>query len=262
MNLNKEDVDYIENVLKSAGEIILRYFSKELNIKEKSGAKNILTIADTKSNEYISKKLRERYLDVEFCSEESEYDKQIGEYRFIIDPLEGTSNFALNIPTFVIMIALVSKKECLFSMIYNPLLKTTYYALKGKGAYKNGQKISVNKVNNYKSSSVSTNYSYEFPVDKAIKIDSELRQLGIKRKLDDWCGGYYFCLVAEGKIEAIFSDKLTEYDIIPGIFIAEEAGAKITDWQGNVSGFPYADDTIVSNGLEIHHKLVELLSKI
>lgn len=260
LDFTEKDVEFIEDVLIHAGKILINYFSKEIHEKEKTGANDLVTIADIESDEYIYEKLKQKYPGVEVCSEERPYDKSKGDYRFILDPLEGTSNFALNIPLFVIMIALVDKNGCLFSMIYNPLLNTTFYALKNKGAFKDGEKIRVNKNSDIGRSSISTNYSYTTPVEKAILIDKKIREMGIKRKLDDWCGGYDFCLLAEGKIEAVFSDDPAEHDIIPGSFIAKEAGALITNWKGEGMHYPYEGNTIASNGLDVHSELVKILS--
>lgn len=262
MNLNKEDINYIENVLKSAGKVLLSHFKNGVDFKEKTSARDLLTKADLESSDNIVRKLKERFPEVDISSEESPNQSSNYSYRFIIDPLEGTFNFVMNIPVFVIAVALVDKEKCLFSMVYNPLTDATYYAMEGKGAFKNGQQIKVNNNSDIKRSSVHTNYSYNTPIEIRNKIDKELYGLLIRRKIDDWCGLYYYCLLAEGKIEAMINDETNEYDIIPGTFIAKEAGANVTDWNGAKIEKLSLGRNIASNGLEIHTELTKILSKI
>lgn len=262
MNLNKKDIDYIENVLKSAGKVLLNHFKKGVGFKEKTSVRDLLTIADLESENVIVTKLREKYPDIDIYSEEKPNQRTNSVYRFIIDPLEGTSNFVLNIPVFVIAVALVDKEKCLFSMVYNPITDATYYALSGEGAFKNGKQIKVNGNNDIKRSSVHTNYSYNTSREIRKKIDAALYDLQIRRKLDDWCGIYQHCLLAEVKIEAVITDDTNEYDAIPGVFIAKKAGAKITDWNGVEIEDLSLERNITSNGLDIHQKLVKILSKL
>lgn len=262
MNINREDVDFIENVLKSSGKILLDYFKREVDFEEKTSVRDLLTKADLESSENIVGKLKEKYPDADIWSEEKAGKNLNSPYRFIVDPLEGTSNFVLNIPVFVIAVALVSKDSCLFSMVYNPVTDITYYAIKGKGAFKNGKQIEVNKNNDIQRTSVHTNYSYDTPREMRNKIDKALYDLHIRRKLDDWCGIYEHCLLAEGKIEAVITDKTNEYDAFPGKFIAAEAGAKVSDWKGKEIEDLSVGRNIVSNGLSIHQELVKILSEI
>ncbi|MCL5970166.1 MAG: inositol monophosphatase [Patescibacteria group bacterium] len=262
MILSKEDVNYIENVLKSAGKVLLRHFKNGVDFKEKTSVRDLVTKADLESNNIIVSKLREKYPDINVSSEEKSDKRTNSAYRFIVDPLEGTSNFTLNIPVFVIAVALVDRKKCLFSMVYNPITDITYYALLGKGAFKNKQQIKVNNNNDVSRSSVHTNYSYNTLAEVRNKIDKALYDLRIRRKLDDWCGIYQHCLLAEGKIEVVLTDDTNEYDAIPGKFIAEEAGAKITDWSGMRIEDLSVERNIASNGLSLHQELVNILSKI
>ncbi|MCL5435062.1 MAG: inositol monophosphatase [Patescibacteria group bacterium] len=262
MSISKEDIDYIESILKSAGKVLLRHFKSRVDFKEKTSVRDLLTKADLESNNIIVSKLREKYPDVDIYSEEKSDKRTNSAYRFIVDPLEGTSNFTLNIPVFVIAIALADKEKCLFSMVYNPITDVTYYAVEGKGAFKNGQQIKVNSNNDVNRSNVHTNYSYNTPSDIRNKIDKALYDLRIRRKLDDWCGIYYYCLLAEGEIEAMLNDETNEYDAIPGAFIAKEAGAKVTDWSGMGIENLSVGRNIASNGLSLHQELVNILSKI
>lgn len=262
MNLNEGDIDYIQTVLKSAGGVLLKYFKSGVDFKEKTSVRDLLTKADLESNNIIVSKLKEKFPDVDIYSEEKSDKRTNSDYHFVIDPLEGTSNFTLNIPVFVIAIALVNKEKCIFAMVYNPLTDTIYYALEGKGAYKNGQQIKVNDNNDISRSSVCTNYSYDTSPVIRNKIDKALYDLRIRRKIDDWCGTYYYCLLAEGKIEAMLNDQTNEYDAIPGKFLAKEAGAKITDWNGGELEDLSVGENITSNSLDIHQELVKILSQI
>ncbi|HPJ17390.1 MAG TPA: inositol monophosphatase [Candidatus Woesebacteria bacterium] len=260
--LDKQQIETLRNILKEAGEIIIKYFGKAVILTEKSSAADLRTQADLETEKFIIEKLNQNFPNWNIQGEETGLTDKQSEFTFFIDPIEGTSNFAMGIPVFAINLGLMKNKDIVFGMIHNPITKDTYYATSGGGAFVNETKIRVNDENEINRSTVDYNFSYGTPIEIRDIVTGSLRKAGIKRGLDMWCGGYTFCLLASGKIEAVLCEGDQLYDFVAGKLIAKEAGAKITDFKG----LPETDITnnrfIASNGKAVQSLLIDILSKI
>lgn len=260
--LDKQQTETLRGILEEAGEIIIKYFGKAVVLAEKSSAADLRTQADLETEKYIIEKLNQNFPDWNIQGEETGLTDRKSEYTFFIDPIEGTSNFAMGIPVFAINLGLTKNKKIVFGMIHNPITKDTYCATIGGGAFVNDTKISVNEEDEIKRSTVDYNFSYGTPIEIRDKVAGSLRKAGIKRGLDMWCGGYTFCLLASGKIEAVLCEGDQLYDFIAGKLIAKEAGAKITSFKGEKEVDITNNRFIASNGKTIHSLLTDILSDI
>ena len=137
---------FIEQLLKNAGEVLKSGFGKDIRIDDKHDQSNIVTEIDFKSEETLRKLITKSYPDHNILGEEHGFEDKGSEYTWIIDPLDGTSNYAAQIPWFGILVALVRNGQSTLSGAYLPMSDEMYLAELGKGATKNGRKIQVSEV--------------------------------------------------------------------------------------------------------------------
>lgn len=242
---------------KAGGRVLLKYFGQNLKVKTKSTPADLQTSADLASEKAILEILKKEFPKFNIWSEEAGFIDKKSEYSFVVDPLDGTLNFIYGIPYFSVAIALMKKKETLFSVIYDPVLKKTYWAEKGSGAYLNDKKIKVNQEQNIKKATIAYIAPYKNSKSYYLKLLKNLYSYDVKRILTNWSVALDFCLFASGKIEAIIHVGSELYDYVAGKLITEEAGAKITDFGGN-DKFE-GDKFLVSNGTKIHKKLLKVV---
>jgi len=260
--LDKQQIEKLRKILEEAGEIIIKYFGKAVVLAEKSSAADLRTQADLETEKFIIERLNQSFPEWNIQGEETGLTDRKSEYTFFIDPIEGTSNFAMGIPVFAINLGLMKNNEIIFGMIHNPITKDTYYATQGGGAFVNENIINVNNEDEISRSTVDYNFSYGTPIEIREKVTGSLRKAGIKRGLDMWCGGYTFCLLASGKIEAVLCEGDQLYDFVAGKLIAKEAGAMITDFKGNSETDITNNRFVASNGKGIHSLLTDILSQV
>jgi|SRR3989344_2998877 len=242
-----------------AGKVHLKYFGKNLKKTQKSSAADFQTKSDVEAEEVILKVIKKHFPNYNILSEESDYVDNKSQYTFIIDPLDGTNNFALGIPYYGVCISLTHGDEIIFAVTHYPTAGNTYFAQKGKGTHKNNQRIKVNKESNIKKSTVMYTCAYLTPNSENGRIVGKLYGLDIKRVLMNWAPSVDYCLLAEGKIEAIINNDNEIYDRSAGKLIAREAGALITDFKGKKEKSDRNNIFLVSNGTQIHNKLLGIL---
>jgi myo-inositol-1(or 4)-monophosphatase len=242
---------------KAGGKVLIQHFNQNLEIRAKSTLADLQTNADLASEKVILEILKKEFPKYNIWSEEAGLIDKKSEYSFVIDPLDGTLNFIYGIPYFSVAIALMKKKETLFSIIYDPVFKKTYWAEKGKGAYLNDKKIKVNQETNIKKCSIVYITGYKNSKNYFPKLVKKLDNYKVKRILTNWSVALDFCLFASGKIEAIIHVNSELYDHIAGKLIAEEAGALITDFKGKkeFEGRKF----LVSNGTKIHEQILKIV---
>jgi len=258
--INKEYKDVIK-AAKAGGAITKKYFGKVLELEGKSTPADFRTKADLESEKAIIKILSKKFPTYNIVSEEAGEINKNSEYTFIIDPLDGTNNFVLGMPYFSTCIGLMKGDTTIFGVVYNPILKNIYFAEKGKGAYLNGKRISVNKNASLEESSLSYVGSYKVPIAHSPESMSKLYHK-CKRVLNNWSVLLDFCLLASGKIEAVtLVSDVCLHDYVAGKLIAKEAGAMITDLNGD----PEINDknciSLSTNGTAIHNEILEILNK-
>lgn len=246
---------------KAGGEVAKKYFGKVLKIEGKSIPADFRTRADLESEKAIFKVLKKAFPKYNIISEEAGEIQNGSEYTFIIDPLDGTNNFVLGIPYFSTAIGLVKGDEIIFGVVYNSILDNLYFAEKEKGAYLNGKKIKINKTSDIKQTTVSVVVTYYEEVARDMMFGKKLYEKDVKRVLFNWSVLLDFCLMASGKTEALIIKDLPLHDFIPGKIIAKEAGAYITDFDGNQEKSEKNSRFLISNGTKIHQELLEILKQ-
>lgn len=249
----------IQEAARAGGGILKKYFGTDLLFNEKSMAGDIVSKADLESEEKILETLEKYFPEYNILSEEIGFKDKKSNYTFVIDPLDGTNNFSLGIANFVVLIALMKDEEVIEAVAYQPILDKLYCASKDEGAFLNGKKIAVNKSCDIDKSTISFTASYDYPTNKYYKIMRDIEDVGVKRVMVNWSVGYDFCLLAEGKIEAIVNDGCEIYDYLAGKLIAKEAGAILIDFDGKSETKWKNDKFVAASNNKIADKMLEVV---
>ena len=258
MEINTEFAE-LNKAIENAGIQLMHYFGKQLSLTYKSTGADYRTQADVAAEKIILKAIEEIFPDYNIFSEERGTTNKNSRYTFIVDPLDGTNNFALNIPVFSSSVALLKDDEIIYGVIHCPVTKDTYCAIKNKGAYLNGKAINVNDEDNPQRISAAYFRNYLPTQQRIADFQNKLLSLDIRRCVDLWSPAFTLCLLASGKIEAIINDGIELYDYAAGKLIAEEAGAKTTDFYGNKLKKDATDYFITTNNPTIHSFVIENL---
>jgi myo-inositol-1(or 4)-monophosphatase len=240
-----------------AGEILRHYWGKTHSI-DKKGAIDLVTEADLASEEVIVGLIRAAFPDHAVLAEESGVTHGQESRQWIIDPLDGTTNYAHGLPAFAVSIAFALEGELIFGSVLNPGTEEFFSASTGRGANLNGRPISVSSTRILRDSLLVTGFPYDLkPViqpmmqrfERCLMASQGVRRLG-SAALD-------LCYVACGRFEGFWEQNLAPWDTAAGVVIAKEAGAFISDFTNG----PYAiekKEILATNGL-VHEELVELM---
>ncbi len=244
------------NATEAGAQVLKHYFaSSTLQISNKEGINNLVTEADHASENAIIDCIRESYPDHSILCEESGEHHTSSEYKWIIDPIDGTVNYAHGIPICCVSIGIEHEGRLIMGAVYNPFMKEFFFAERGKGAVLNGDPIKVSGQTHVERSCVVTGFPYTYldvpngPLevfDRFIRRGVPVRRLG-SAALD-------LCWVAAGRFDAFYEHKLQPWDSAAGVLIVEEAGGKVTDYTGE-SYSVYQPAICATNGI-IHEEML------
>lgn len=224
----------------------------------KKGAIDLLTEADTGSERAIINTIRESFPDHSILAEESGIISLNPEYEWIIDPLDGTTNFAHGLNHYAISIAFAVNRKIVLGIVLNPQTNELFTATVGKGATLNGKMISVSPVESVSDSLLVTGFPYNFKeifdsvlcrFSNCLKAAEGVRRFG-SAALD-------LCYIACGRFDGFWEQNLKPWDTAAGFLIAEEAGAVISDFS-NLPYKPEKKEILATNG-KIHNQMMSLL---
>ena len=212
-----------------AGRIHMRHFRREgLEQAVKLNDSDIVTIADREAEAAVLAYIRERYPSHGIISEESGRDHDDREWRWVVDPLDGTTNFSAGLPAFCVSIALEHNRETCLGVVFSPYLGECFYAVRGAGAWLNGSAIRCSDKAELSKAVVATGMPYdrnENPDNNLAEISRmALRVRGVRRM---GSAAIDLCYTAAGFFDAYWELNLNIWDISAGQLIAEEAGAKV-----------------------------------
>jgi len=237
----------------NAGKILLKYQKNldELYFKDK-GASNIVSQADLDSDNFITKQLNKFYPEIKIYSEESKFsnNEQKSEYMFVIDPLDGSNYFSMDLPLYSVVISLLKNGKPVFTSVYIPAMGKHIYAIKGKGVFVNGKKINRVEFSNKQGKMiVAENNGYDV-VRESIGLIRNLTG-NVKRIITNWAPSIDYALIAGKKIDAIVSMNTEVEDSVGGFLICKELGYIIkrfdgSDYEPNFkNGFEYTLDKFI-----------------
>jgi myo-inositol-1(or 4)-monophosphatase len=242
-----------------SGKIQRRYFQKRFGIRHK-GEINLVTDVDIACQARIIELIGERFPGDEIIAEEkaNRYDGNAG--RWIIDPLDGTTNYAHGYPFFCTSIAYEESGVIRSGVVYNPIFKELFACRRGEGAYLNNKRISVSEVGALKKALLSTGFPYDLPTTKNNNINHFIKFLykaqAIRR---DGSAALNLSYVACGRFDGFWELRLNPWDTAAGCLMVEEAGGTISNFSGKKFNI-YEDDIVASNG-NIHTALLDVLQE-
>ena len=235
-----------------------RYFNGNFTIASKSSVNDLVTEADHASEKAIIKIIQDKHPDHFILSEETGSVHTDSNIKWIIDPIDGTINFANGIPICCVSIGVEQDGEMIMGAVFNPFMNELFFAEKGKGATLNEKPIKVSDKDNLLTSCLVTGFPYQYldtpngPLEifeKLIRKSIPVRRLG-SAALD-------LCWTAAGRFDGFYEHKLQAWDSAAGYLIVQEAGGVVTDLKGEKFN-PYQPGIIASNG-KIHDQLLALM---
>jgi myo-inositol-1(or 4)-monophosphatase len=246
--------------VEAGAEQLKKYFNNpDLKITNKEGINNPVTEADHAAEKAIIDIIQTAFPDHFILSEETGEIITSSEYKWIIDPIDGTINFANGIPICCVSIGVEKNGEMIMGAVYAPMLNELYFAEKGKGATLNGNKISVGNKATVLSSCLVTGFPYTYldTPNGPLQIFEKLIRKGVPvRRLGS--AAIDLCWVAAGRFDGFYEHKLAAWDSAAGFLMVQEAGGKVTDFEGNPYS-PYQPHILATNGL-IHEEMVEVVN--
>lgn len=248
---------FLEELALGAGELTMRYFGKVHEIEHKKNA-GIVTEADHNAEIYLVKKILKKYPQSSIITEESGELTREKQLVWVIDPLDGTSNYAHGYPWFCVSIGLYEDGKPEAGVVYHPPLKDMFYAEKGAGTLLNGKHVRVSRTTRFEDSLLSTGFYY----CKGEKLRSEMNifrvlnevALGVRRP---GSAALDLAYVACGRFDAFWERGLAPWDVAAGLLLVMEAGGVTSDYRGQKTTL-FSKEVIASNGL-MHSKMVKMI---
>lgn len=247
---------------REAGKFLKYSVGRVRHVEVKQGEeRNLVSEIDRASEEKIIGIIRRRYPHHAILAEESGGSAPAGDYKWIIDPLDGTTNFLHGIPIFCVTIAIEYKGEVVAGVVYDPNLEELFTAERGSGAYLNGKRMSVSRTTELIKSLLVTGFPYDIARNPDHAIDHFVSFLvegqGIRRL---GSAALDLAYLAAGRFDGFWEVNLNPWDMAAGILFVEEAGGKVTDFSGSPASI-YKKQVLASNGA-IHDRMLNILKKI
>jgi myo-inositol-1(or 4)-monophosphatase len=241
---------------KEAGAILREGFRTSFKIASKSGKNDLVTEYDKRSEDHIINEIRKEFPDHSFLAEESgktgEYEKD--KVLWVIDPLDGTVNYAHCLPIFSVSIAAVLNGEILAGAIYHPVLDELFQATKGKGAYRNGEPMHVSDNDDFEKSMLVTGFPYNVKENPCQCIDHfvSIIQMGIPvRRLGS--AALDLAYTAAGVFDGFWEVNLNPWDVAAGVILVQEAGGRVTEYNLDKHSI-FSENILATNG-KIHNRI-------
>ncbi len=248
-----EFVPGMSEIAREAGALLMPYFEQRIKFEYK-GDVDLVTKADRESEALILDRIRARWPGHDVIGEEGGRIESGSDYRWYVDPLDGTTNFAHGFPVFCVSLAIEYKGKRVAAVVYDPTRNELFAAESGRGAYLNGERIHVSKVKDLAESLVATG----FPSHKRHKNPNiyfyhqiTLRTHGVRRA---GSAALDLCCVAAGRFDGFWEFNLNPWDTAGGVLMVEEAGGRVTRFDGGRFEIN-SRETLATNGL-IHEELL------
>ena len=254
-------LDFAIETAKSSGKILLNYFGNISSVQKKSSNIDLLTKADLESEAFILNQIDKIFPEHQVITEESSAKKTSSKYRWIIDPLDGTTNFVHNLPIFAVSLGLQYENKTILGVVYNPAADKCFWATKNEGSFLNGHPIHPSSTNTLSKSLLVTGFPYihDDKWNKCFDLFKECYRAsqGVRRL---GAAALDFCFVAMGRFEGFWEFGLKPWDVCAGAFILQEAKGKASNWDG--SPIPFSGEKILATNGHIHEEMIQLLHKI
>ncbi len=265
--LHPENIKTMVNAMRTAGQLLRENFGRTQKITVKESDSSIVTEADVLSEKIILEIINAHPEQYNVISEECGFIQAGSEFTWIIDPIDGTSNFAAGIPWFGVIMALMKGNVAVQAGMYLPIGDELYFAEKGKGAWKNDQPIRATGARRLKDNLLAYSFDHSMDPGKTAaemklleRITANVRNIRSTNSLID------FCYVADGRLGAVINQTTRIWDIAAPSLIIHEAGGSVCDIRHNALDFDVSagaisrNYTIVASGRLLHDELLSLIN--
>lgn len=259
--------EFAKQLAIDAGALIQQQSHRNFNVEEKTSKYDLVTEVDKMCEDFIKEKIAQAYPSHQVIGEESieELDnlsllENSDQYLWIIDPIDGTTNFVHGLPGYTVSIALMYQKEFVLGVVYEPHLQELFWAEKGKGAYCHNKQLTVTETDDIEKSLLSTGFPSDIEHARK-KVIEGINQIGLRSNNIRSFGSaaLHLAYVGAGRLEGYWEYGLNIWDVAAGYLIVKEAGGKVTD----ISGEPFTTrtkDILASNG-KIHDSFYRSLNE-
>lgn len=249
-------------ITKEAGNMIKEFYRKDFGIEYKTNSSNLVTEVDKKSEKIIVEFIKKKYPDHTILAEESGLSQKNSDYVWIIDPLDGTTNFAHGLPFFSVSVALTYKNEVIAGAVYDVMRDIMFSAEKGSGAFENGKRIKVSSNTELEKSFLVTGFPYEFD-DEQETIFHLFKSFILKSRAVRRLGSAALdmCYVATGIFDGFWESSLNAWDICGAKIIIEEAGGEVLDYKGNPLEINIGKLKVLATNKCITKKMLEIIQE-
>lgn len=250
--------DFTVKIAKKAGKILLDYYQTNIQINYKGGDKrNLVTEVDTLAEKYIVDAIKKKFPDHCFLAEEGgDCGIKPSDFRWVIDPIDGTTNYAHGYSFYAVSIGLMYKNEVLVGVIYAPLLKELFHAGKGLGAWLNKKRLHVSKTSEMETSLLATGFNANergrnIPIFTHILPKSQ----GIRRA---GSAALDMAYTAAGRLDAYWELAIYPWDIGAGVIMVREAGGEVTDMHGETLNLnTHEAVTVLASNGKLHAEMTK-----
>ncbi len=242
---------------RNAGAIVEEYARKGFRVEHKD-AVNLVTDADTRAEQVIVEAIRRAFPDHQILAEERGQAGSTSPYKWVIDPLDGTTNFAHGFPAYCVSIGVEYQGRCILGVVFDPTRQELFAAEAGGGAFLNGTLLRVSRASRLDAALLVTGFAYDIRESEQNNLDHfarfALRAQGIRRT---GTAALDLCYVAAGRFDGFWELKLHPWDTAAGSVILLEAGGRLSDLSGGSFSI-YGKELVASNGL-VHEEMLEVL---
>ena len=251
-------LNFAISVARDAGRLLRDRVGTRIDIDHK-GSINLVTDVDLASEKLIREAIATYYPRHEILAEEGGLSESGSEYRWIVDPLDGTTNYAHGYPIFCVSIALECRGEVVIGVVYDPMRDELFAAERGNGATLNNRSIRVSQTAELMQGLLSTGFPYNIKTSQLTNLDHwsnfAMNAQALRR---DGAAALDLCYVASGRFDGFWELNLSAWDTAAGVLIVTEAGGQVTNFNGGPFS-NYKPEIVASNGL-IHKSMLEVLN--
>jgi myo-inositol-1(or 4)-monophosphatase len=253
-------LEKIIQIARVAGRFLKENEGRISEINEKGSFTNLVTNVDRGSEALITQFVRDNFPEHGVLAEEGGATSPTSDYRWIIDPLDGTTNYTHAYPVYCVSIAVEHRGEIIAGVVYDPNFDELFSAEKGSGAFMNGKRLRVTSTDSLEHSLLATGFPYDIKLNpfnciqhfnEFLTTAQAIRRLG-SAALD-------ICYVAAGRMDGFWEVNLHPWDTAAAVLITTEAGGRVTDFTGEKYSI-YQNNILLSNGL-IHEQMIEVLKR-
>jgi myo-inositol-1(or 4)-monophosphatase len=246
-----------EDIARQAGAVLMSGYGNVRHVQQK-GAIDLVTEFDKRSEELILSFIQKEFPDHAILAEESGHNEAVSEYQWVIDPLDGTTNFAHGIPIFSVSIGLLKNNAPILGVVYDPIRNETFSAEAGRGATLNNQPIHVSSRTDLGQAVISTGFPYDLRTNPQNNftqfVQFQLRTQSVRHLAS---AAIDCSWTAMGRLDGYWEFGVKPWDIGAGALIVREAGGRVTSTGGD-ENFLSTDSILASNGL-LHEQMLRVL---